>query len=105
MDISMMWNKLSNLKKSINPSLGLEKGISIVIPVYKGIDYLDECLKSLDRQVTTTAKFEVIIVLNGDFLREYYHLSEASYENLEIMVLITDKASTGNDSNNGMKSP
>jgi len=104
MDISMMWNKLSNLKKSINPSLGLEKGISIVIPVYKGIDYLDECLKSLDRQVTTTAKFEVIIVLNGDFLREYYHLSEASYENLDIMVLINDKASAGNARNIGMKS-
>lgn len=104
MDINEIRSKLSNLKKSINPSLGLEKGISIVIPVYSGIDYLDDCLSSINNQIITTAKFEVIIVLNGSFLKEYDFLSSTIYENLDLVVLINDKASAGNARNIGFKS-
>lgn len=104
MDTNELKNKLRDLKGSINPSLGLEKGISIVIPVYNGIEFLDDCLSSINRQIITTAKFEVILVLNGSFIKEYEYLNSENYENLDLVILINDKASAGNARNMGMKS-
>ena len=79
MDINEIRSKLSNLKKSINPSLGLEKGISIVIPVYSGIDYLDDSLSSINNQIITTAKFEVIIVLKNWHMMIEHHLEDSEF--------------------------
>ncbi|SNR66779.1 Glycosyl transferase family 2 [Maribacter sedimenticola] len=39
--------------------------ISIVVPTYKPMAYLYECLDSLSNQITVSFTYEVIIVLNG----------------------------------------
>ena len=103
MNINNIRSKLGDLKKSINPSLGLEKGISIIMPVYDGIEYLASCLTSINNQIITTAKFEIIIVLNGKFIEEFDYLNSTPYENLDIIVLINDKASAGNARNMGKR--
>lgn len=40
--------------------------ISVIIPTYKPADYLWQCLDSLCQQTLDKAKYEVIIVLNGE---------------------------------------
>ena len=45
--------------------------ISIIIPTYKPSYYIEECLESINNQNYDHNKFEVIIVVNGDF--EYYY--------------------------------
>ena len=54
---------------------GLKSTVSIIIPNYNGINFINECLDSLEKQ---DSFFEVIIVDNGsndgsvDFIRENY---------------------------------
>lgn len=39
--------------------------ISIIIPTYKPLDYLYECLDSIAHQTFSPSKYEIILVLNG----------------------------------------
>src|SRR5699024_11706492 len=43
----------------------LAPGISVVLPSYKGIDFLPRVLSSLAKQTLNTNLFEVVLVLNG----------------------------------------
>lgn len=96
--------KLTSISDKILNSQNLEKGISIIIPLYDGINYLNDCLGSISSQNIKDAKFEVILVLNGIFKKELEYLNTNIYENLDILLLINDKASAGAARNLGMKS-
>lgn len=43
-----------------------DKGISIILPTYKGENVIVKCLKSLADQTLDAALFEVIVVINGE---------------------------------------
>lgn len=104
MDLEKIEKKITKLSNSLLPSTDLEKGISIILPVYEGNEYLEKCLQSIDNQEITDAKFEVIIVLNGSFKEELLYLTNHSYDNLDILILINDEASAGEARNLGMTS-
>lgn len=104
MDIAKMEEKISKLSNSLLPSNSLEKGISIIVPVYNNYDFLKECLDSIENQIITDAKYEVIFVLNGIFKEELEYLTNKLFEDLEILILINDEASAGSARNLGMHS-
>ncbi|MBS4539140.1 glycosyltransferase [Clostridium sp. D2Q-11] len=43
-----------------------QKNVSVIIPTYKGEDYILRCLESLNNQTLDKKRYEVIIVLNGE---------------------------------------
>ncbi|MBH0230732.1 glycosyltransferase [Halobacillus yeomjeoni] len=49
-----------------NETLKLEKGISVIIPTYKGEKVILNCLNSLRNQTLDQELFEVIFILNGE---------------------------------------
>lgn len=106
----MSYNKfhaeLKDIKDNMITEDNLEKGISIVIPVYDGIKYIDDCLQSILHQEIKDAKFEVVIVFNGIFNKELnYILYESDYINrMDIILLINDELGAGSARNLGMKS-
>ncbi|SDL25452.1 glycosyltransferase [Lacicoccus qingdaonensis] len=104
MNYNTLHTKLRTLKKDVIPSQNLSKGISIVIPVYKGKEYIAACLNSLVEQKIVEAKFEVIIVLNGEYSSDYLEIMNSSYiERLDILVLINDRVGASSARNLGMK--
>lgn len=83
----------------------LAKGISVVIPIYDGIDYIDTSLKSLMDQNINNANYEIILVFNGKFHDEvnYIYSNENFNKNLDITILINDEPSAGAARNLGVK--
>lgn len=104
MDYAEFHNSLKDIKKNINPPMNLEKGISVVIPIYDGLDYIEACLDSLSNQKIKNAKFEVILVFNGCFIEEYNYMLQNEFDDLDIILLINDISSAGAARNLGMKS-
>lgn len=90
--------KLKSIKKELNENTDrLENGISIVIPVYDGLDFINTCLESILNQEISTAKYEVIIILNGKFADDinFIYSNIDKYNNLDLTILINDEPSAG----------
>src|SRR5699024_4462128 len=104
MDFQGLHNKLKETKEAIIPSQGLEKGISVIVPAHEGMEFIEDCLTSLNSQNIYDAKFEVVIVLNGIFQKELEYLHNTKFENLDLTIFINDEASAGAARNIGMKS-
>src|SRR5699024_1899538 len=103
MDIEKFEEKLLNINESLIPKVKLEKGISIIVPIYKGIEHIRECLMSFENQLISTAKFEVILVFNGVYYDELEFVLKSEYKNLDLIFLINDRASAGEARNIGLK--
>ncbi len=63
--------------------------INVIIPTYKPLGYLFDCLKSFQQQDLDPSEYMVKIVLNGDkepyFSQIEEYLSDNSFENCEIL--------------------
>src|SRR5699024_3838018 len=81
------------------------KGLSIIIPVYNGLEFMDRVLNNLYNQEISDANFETIFIFNGKFNEELSFLYEDSnyYNALDITVLINDKKGAGAARNLGVK--
>ncbi|MFD2830011.1 glycosyltransferase [Corticicoccus populi] len=95
--------KINDIRDTVIQSQELEKGISIVIPVHDGKEFISSCLESIENQKINDAKFEVIIVLNGKFIEELTYLHSTTFNNLDIVILINNKNGAGSARNLGMK--
>lgn len=62
------------------------KEITVVIPNYNGIEYLSECLASLEKQEAGTPEFEVLVVDNGS-TDGSVHLLEENWPNVSKILL------------------
>lgn len=95
--------KLIAMKKRMLEENINEKGLSVIIPVYDGIEYIERVLKNLLDQEIDDAKHEIIFVFNGVFSRELSLLySESKYYNsMDITVLINDNKGAGGARNLG----
>src|SRR5699024_1317813 len=80
------------------------KGVSVVIPVYDGIKFMEQCLVSLKSQILKDAVFEVILIFNGKFRDDIEKLysSDKYFENLDITVLINDNTGASSARNLGI---
>ncbi|OZT76894.1 glycosyltransferase [Salinicoccus roseus] len=104
MNIKKTRSEIEALKNELHGVVSKERGLSIIVPVHDGLEYMDECLTSLASQKVTTARYEVIIVLNGRFAKEFEHLyKETTYhETLDMIILINDQPGAGAARNLGM---
>lgn len=93
---------LKNEKENITNNLNLEKGISVILPIHDGIEYLEDCLGSLNAQNITSAKFEVIVVLNGNFTKELEYLHNQKFTDLDLIILINEEIGAGSARNLGV---
>ncbi|WP_416729816.1 glycosyltransferase family 2 protein [Fictibacillus sp. JL2B1089] len=60
-------NRLQEIEKiTTRYNQGFQEGISIIIPTYKGEQYIEKCLMSLCNQTLDQKYFEIIIVINGE---------------------------------------
>lgn len=105
-----MYDKYQDQIKLISKELNentdkLDKGISIVIPVYDGFNYINTCLESILNQEISTANYEVIIVFNGKFLDDlnYIYNQINKYNTIDITLLINDEPSAGAARNLGVR--
>lgn len=105
MDIKNLRTRIDKLRSNISVISDYEKGISVIIPVFDGIEYIERCLKSLINQRIIDAKFEVIIVLNGKYLNEleYLYVNEELFNKLDLFVLINDSKGASAARNLGIK--
>lgn len=75
--------------------------ITVIVPTYRPMDYLWECLNSLCGQTISKDKFEVIIVLNG--CKEPYHSSILNFINkhqdVQWVYIQTDQCGVSNARN------
>lgn len=80
--------------------------ISVIIPTYKPADYLWQCMDSLCQQTLDKAKYEVIIVLNGDIepyktkIEEYITTTTTTATNIRL--LTTERAGVSGARNMGI---
>ncbi|WP_017548089.1 glycosyltransferase [Salinicoccus carnicancri] len=49
--------------------LPLSEGISVIIPVHRGEEYIERLIGSLEAQTLEREQFEVIIIFNGEYVR------------------------------------
>lgn len=77
--------------------------ISVVIPVYKGVDWLLDCLTSLADQTLSKQQFEVVLVFNGpdDGARTLAEQFSASHEALQMQLVFSDIPSAARARNIG----
>jgi glycosyltransferase involved in cell wall biosynthesis len=78
--------------------------ISVIIPTYKPLDYIFDCLDSLRQQELSKDRFEVIVVLNGE--REPYFSQISNYISNDVTTTIhliyTEKKGVSNARNEGL---
>lgn len=92
--------KNSRLKTNNSP-----KGLSVIIPIHNGGDYIERLLENLLDQKYYDAKFEIIIVFNGKFHKElsFIYDTDKYFNHLDIVLLINDKKGAGAARNLGIK--
>lgn len=79
--------------------------ITVIIPTYKPLAYLRDCIDSLDRQTFGKDSFEVLIILNGSEqpyrseIEEYLH---ANAPELDAKVIYTSACGVSNARNIGL---
>ncbi|WP_299093781.1 glycosyltransferase family 2 protein [uncultured Metabacillus sp.] len=77
------------VRKKENPLY--EKGISIILPTYKGENVIIKCLESLANQTLDASLFEVIVIINGekdrteDLINQF--IAERQLENIKVVIL------------------
>ncbi|MGN1401794.1 MAG: glycosyltransferase family A protein [Bacillus sp. (in: firmicutes)] len=64
-EFSLCDTKAHSLETTVQP-IPLQKGISVIIPTYKGEGVISTCLNSLLKQTIRKELVEIIIVMNGD---------------------------------------
>ncbi|MCW4152930.1 glycosyltransferase [Halomonas sp. 18H] len=72
-----------------------KKGVSVVIPSYKGEKTIRKCLDSLAAQNLEKADFEVIVIMNGDPDNTVQVVERFKDENPEINTLLTKSEVVG----------
>lgn len=104
MDIKNLRKKVNKLKVNTAIESNNEKGLSIVIPVYEGINFLERCLLSLEKQIITNARYEVILVLNGRYMQELEYLFSVNkyFNTMNLTILINDQSGAGAARNLGV---
>lgn len=105
MDLTQIQNRFNESKDMVIKDEFPEKGLSIIIPVSGGIEFIDTCLESLMNQKIVDAKYEVIVVFNGIFSETINHLYENIniYSDLNLLILINDDSGAGSARNLGIK--
>jgi len=98
-------NKIMAMRERMIEDNISTKGLSIIIPVYNGLEFMDRVLNNLYNQEISDANFETIFIFNGKFNEELSFLYEDSnyYNALDITVLINDKKGAGAARNLGVK--
>lgn len=82
--------KRALIKQRRKKSLSNIKGVSVIIPTYKKIDYLNECVNSVLEQ-TFPKKIEIIISVNGADIDYYKYLCGLYKNKKRIKVVYTPK--------------
>lgn len=77
-----------NLLKQ-QPEYNLEKGISVIIPSYKGENHIEPLLDSLEKQTLNPKYFELLFILNGPLDSTASILKEFMDKNKNFNVIIT----------------
>lgn len=100
--------ELENAKQeieSIKFSEEFEEGISIIIPTYKGENYIKPLLDSLQEQTLEFDKFEIIFIINGELDSTIDILKQFSQKNKDMDIIITHTKTPGvsNARNIGLK--
>jgi len=57
---------VKSMNKSVTEPAALAHGVSVVLPVYRGENEIGACLASLAAQTIEPARFEVVVVINGE---------------------------------------
>ena len=92
---SALRNDINKNIVSVADKLKLKKGVSIIIPSYKGEDTIEETLKSIRNQANISSKLiEVVCVINGpiDRTREIIEKFQKDNSCIEIKVLYSEIA-------------
>ncbi len=82
-----------------------KKGISIVIPTYKGENTIYRVLSSLSKQNLSPELFEIIIIINGkkDNTESIIHTFSKDHPNLNISIIILDESGASQARNEGIE--
>lgn len=104
-ELNDIYNTIQKLENEIAPKNENKLGISIIIPIYDGIDYLEKCLESLLKQNVKNANFEVILVFNGKFKNDinFLYANYEKYNYLDLVILINDIGNASAARNLGLK--
>src|SRR5690625_4105887 len=105
MSVTESRKKIAAMKRRMVEENINEKGLSVIIPVYDGINYIERVIKNLLEQKVEDAKYEIIFVFNGVFSRELSFLYSENnyYESMDITILINDNKGAGAARNLGVK--
>ena len=68
----------------------LEKGISVIIPTYKGEKYISKLLDTLINQTMDFNLFEVILIVNGPKDNTESIIEKYIKENPEVNIILTE---------------
>lgn len=74
----------------MSSKLELEKGVSVVVPTYKGENHITPLLDSLKKQTLDNDLFEVIFVVNGEKDETPNIIKEFQAQNPEINIILTE---------------
>ena len=87
---SQLKKENKKLKDEINElSPELEKGISVVIPSYKGENHIRPILNSLEKQTLSKDLFEIIFVVNGEMDSTMEILTDFAKNNQDMNITLT----------------
>ena len=83
----------------------LKRGISVILPTFKGEKWILKCLESLADQTLDKKLFEVIIIINGekDNTETLVDKFQKSHSELRIIKLVIKKSGASNARNKGIK--
>lgn len=56
-------------RQTENNEFPLSEGISVIIPVHRGEEYIERLVSSLEQQTLDKEQFEVIVIFNGEYQR------------------------------------
>ncbi|WP_411843693.1 glycosyltransferase [Salinicoccus sp. HZC-1] len=65
-------------KQPENHEFPLSEGISVIIPIHRGEEYIERLVSSLEQQTLDKEQFEVILIFNGEYAK-----TEEIFNNLE----------------------
>lgn len=84
----------------------LKPGVSVIVPSYKGVDFLPRVLSSLLRQSLDSKLFEVLVVLNGpdDGSQAYLEEYRTDFPELNLKVLESSVSGASRARNIGLSS-
>lgn len=88
---------------SLRKEIELKKGISAIIPTYKGQDYIETLLNSIKNQTLDYKLFEAIFIVNGELDNTPQIIENFCLENPQINIVLTNsEAGVCNARNKGI---